>query len=174
MSVINKNSTLKTSGIVDRIVKKGRRKFRGTLEERTQRGRKSKSAVKKLIAGEKSLIVFWKRSAIERKAHLQAISTGCPASATSAAYIEIDWDKLMSPLEKATTLEEAYEAFLTFHDVVDESLALALDIHEIWEEFAVSEEKKLIEERRKRQRKECRRFPYGAMALCYEYSLEEK
>lgn len=83
------------------------------------------------------LVDCWVKNAEGRKASLLADLKGgefrFPKSKTT--FMLFVWDKLISEIKQATTLEGAYQAFLTFHDVVDESLAIAGGFHKIWKEF---------------------------------------
>jgi len=96
-----------------------------------------------------------------RKASLLADLKGGEFQLGEGSTFMIDWDKLISQIKKAASLEDAYQAFLTFHHVVDESLAHAGDFRELWDEFVVSDEKKSVEKRFVDERKRVRRLPYG-------------
>jgi len=186
--------------IVDRIVTRESRKFRWSrtdswnLEEDTStqikgmRKRKAGTYGKfpkppqdvlreKLIADQQNLINSWVKNAEGRKASLLADHKGgkfqFPRLPKGSTFM-IDWDRLISEIKQATTLEGAYQAFLTFHDVVDESLSIAGDFHAIWEEFVMSDEKKLVEKRLVSERKKERRLPYGVGYTCSKYWVKER
>ena len=135
----------------------------------------------KLIVDQQKLIDFWVKNAEGRKASLLADLKGGEfrfptpkvrliLNPKSKTTFMIDWDKLISEIKKAGSLEDAYKAFLKFHEVVDESLALTGEFYEIWEEFIVSSEKKDAEKSRVSDRKEARRHAnYGIGAVSCEY-----
>jgi len=128
----------------------------------------------KLIADQQNLINSWVKNVEGRKASLLADLKGRKFQWGEGSTFMIDWDKLISPIKEAASLEGAYQAFLTFHDVVDESLAHAGDFHEIWDEFVVSDEKKSVEKRFVSERKKERRLPYGKLYTCCEYWVKER
>jgi len=193
MSVITNNSP---ADFVERIVERFRQKNRWSreyewnYEEDTStqiKGMKKRKAGtygkfpkppqdvhrERLIAAQQNLINSWVKNVEGRKASLLADLKGgefrFPRTTTT---FMIDWDKLISPIKEAASLEGAYQAFLTFHDIVDESLSIAGDFHEIWKEFAVSDEKELVEKRLVSERNKERRLPYGKVYTCCEYWVE--
>ena len=129
----------------DRVVERAKPRFKKKVRDAYR---------EKLIADQQKLINSWVKHAEGRKASLLADLKGRKLQWEGETFM-IDWDKLLSPIKKATSLEDAFQAFLIFHDVVDGSLALVGDYEEIRDafKFAVSEEKMLGKRRSKRERK---------------------
>jgi len=171
--------------LVERIVERESRKFRWKKTSplmmnflktsRPDLPKPPRDALReKLIADQQNLINYWVKSVEERKASLLADLKGGEFQLGEGSTFMIDWDKLISPIKEAASLDDAYQAFLTFHYVVDESLAVVGDFHEIWEEFVVSNEKQLVEKRLKSERKNRRKLPYGTSYTCSEYWVKER
>jgi len=164
MRQFSTNNNLSKSGSVHRNFSQGgsvMERIMATLEDRVVERAKPRFKKKvrdayreKLIADQQKLINSWVKHAEGRKASLLADLKGRKFQWEGETFM-IDWDKLISEIKQATSLEDAYQAFLIFHDVVDGSLALVGDYDGIRDafKFAVSEEKMLGERRLKRERK---------------------